>query len=192
MLRFFHCEKSKNLHKLIPVTSPGNLLLQTSINKNIKDSKLLNKINSLIIFHFLGWIIKRMSVVQHLMKNNSNRVYVTLMGINGFTLTLMKVYLWSHSVRSSAFFTKNCQFRSDRLSKSKVWNLYCVVLEKNILEFKISVNDIFLVQIIYALNYLFKVSNFLLNSCLIQCIPQISFTKFQGNVAVLIKTPKVI
>lgn len=129
ILMFFHSKKSENLHKFVPVASSGNLLLKTAINKNIKNSEFFNKINSLIIFHFLRWIIKWMLIVKHLMQNDSKRIYITLMSVDGFPLTLMKVNLWSHCVWSSTFLAEYSQFWTNRFSKSKIWNFYAIIFQ---------------------------------------------------------------
>lgn len=192
LVDFFHRKNCKNLHEFAPVASSDNLLFEATINKNIQDSKFFYHNNSSVSFHFLYGVIKGMLFIEHFMKNDTKWVNITFVWIYRFALSVMKIYFRGHCVRSSAFFTKNSQFRTYRFSEPEIGNLYKGVLYENVFKFEISVNDFFLVKVVHSFNNLLEIVNLLLLSNLSKLISQVAITKFESNIADLIFVPKVI
>ncbi len=67
LMRFFHHKQCKNLHKLTPIASSGNLLFKTTVNEDIQNSVFFKYSDSLVVSHLLSGIVKRMSIIEHLM-----------------------------------------------------------------------------------------------------------------------------
>lgn len=53
-------------------------------------------------------------------------------------------------------------------------------------------DDVFFVQVVHSFHNLLKKVNFLINADFFQGLPQISITKLQCNVAMLILVPELI
>lgn len=99
--------EGKNLHKLAPVTPSGNFLFQRSFDQNIQISKFFVDDNSLIVSHFFNRVFVRMLIVKDFVQDDSQRVDIAFVGVNGFALAIMKENLWGHGVWSTAFFAED-------------------------------------------------------------------------------------
>lgn len=135
-------------------------------------------IYSLVIFHLEGTVIKRVFKIKHLVQDHTQWIDITFMRINGLSLAIMKINLRGHGIGSSAFLTKNCQFRANGLSEPKIRYLDSIVLKQDVLKLEIPVNDVLFVEIVHSLDDLLKIANIFLNRCLAQSFPQITITKF--------------
>lgn len=133
-----------------------------------------------------------MFVVKHLMQNHSQRVDVTFVCVDGFSLSVVEENLRSHSVGGATFLTEDGQFRSNRFSKAKIGDFDCAIFEENVLKLEVPVNDVFLVEVVHSLYDLIKVVYFLIDVNIWKGFPQISIAKFQSNVVLLFMVPELV
>ncbi len=114
------------------------------------------------------------------------------MGVNGFSLTVVKKYLRGHGVRSAAFFAEDGQLRADGFGKAEIRYLNSAVLEQDVLKFKIPMNNVLLIKVIHPLHNLPKVVNLFINPNLPHLLPQIPITKLQRDITMFLLVPKLI
>ena len=69
-----------------------------------------------------------MLIIEHFMEDYPQGVYVTLVGVDGFSLAVVKEYFRGHGVGSAAFFAEDGQLRANGFGKAEIRYLDSAVL----------------------------------------------------------------
>ncbi len=146
----------KYLNHLIPIYPAVRIEHQTLLNQLVQKSKLFVDLDPPSLFKVFSATVKRMLLIEHLVKNNSQRPDVALNGIRSQRIPREKD-LRSHRIRCATTPTLHLQTSPNMFSQPEVSYLDNSLRNEDVLKLQISMNKIPELQFIQALQNLLDI-----------------------------------
>lgn len=146
----------KYLNHLIPIYPAVRIEHQTLLNQLVQKSKLFVDLDPPSLFKVFSATVKRMLLIEHLVKNNSQRPDVALNGIRSQRIPREKD-LRSHRIRCATTPTLHLQTSPNMFGQPEVSYLDNSLRNEYVLKLQISMNKIPELQFIQALQNLLDI-----------------------------------